>query len=69
MQELLAMPAGPDKIARMTALYDEIGVRQVAEEAIAEHTQAALQLLETMPQNEATESLRALANKLENRKS
>jgi geranylgeranyl diphosphate synthase type II len=69
MQELLGMPAGPDKIARMTALYDEIGVRQVAEEAIAEHTQAALRLLETMPQNEATESLRALANKLENRKS
>jgi geranylgeranyl diphosphate synthase type II len=69
MQELLAMPAGPDKIARMTALYDEIGVRQVAEEAIAEHTRAALRLLETMPQNEATESLRALANKLENRKS
>ncbi len=69
MAEVMAMPAGADKIALMTALYDEIGVRQVAEEAIAAHTREALQLLETMPQNEATESLRALANKLVNRKS
>jgi geranylgeranyl pyrophosphate synthase len=48
-------------------LYDELGVRRAAEEAIAHHTREALRLLETLPQNEASERLRALAERLSTR--
>ena len=48
--------------------YERLGVRQVAEEAIAEHTTSALNCLKNMPVNEATEALCLLAQKLRSRK-
>lgn len=48
--------------------YERLGVRQVAEEAIAEHTTSALNCLKNMPVNEATEALCLLAQKLQSRK-
>jgi len=65
----LSQLPGQEKIAGVTALYNEIGVRAMAEEAIERHTREALRLMDTLPQNEATNALRQLANKLENRKS
>lgn len=56
-----------EKIVGVTALYNQLGVRRIAEQAIADHTRRALQLLDMLPQNEASLELRALANKLENR--
>ena len=58
-----------EKIAAVTALYDRLGVRAEAESVMEEHTAFALKQLETLPQNEATERLRQLAERLVNRKS
>ena len=58
-----------EKIAAVTALYDRLGVRTDAESVMEEHTAFALKQLEALPQNEATASLRQLAEKLVNRKS
>ncbi len=58
-----------EKIAAVTALYDRLGARAEAESVMEEHTAFALKQLETLPQNEATERLRQLAEKLVNRKS
>ena len=58
-----------DKIRAVTALYDRIGVRPVCERVVEEYTNKALEYLQPLPQNEATEVLRALAEKLISRKS
>ena len=57
-----------DKIAAVTAIYDRVGVRQAAEAIMEEHTAQALAILNRLPQNAACEQLRALADKLANRK-
>lgn len=57
-----------EKIAAVTDLYTRLGVREVCEEVMAEHTHEALRLLDTLPQNNATNHLRALAEKLMKRK-
>lgn len=57
-----------EKIAAVTDIYTRLGVREVCEQVMAEHTHEALRLLETLPQNEATEQLRALAEKLMKRR-
>lgn len=57
-----------EKIAAVTDLYTQLGVREVCERVMAEHTHEALRLLETLPQNEATNQLRALAEKLMKRR-
>jgi len=53
-----------EKIQAVTAIYDQLGVRAMAEEAIAEHTQEAIRHLDSLPQNEACEQLRTLAQDL-----
>ena len=58
-----------EKIAAVTALYNRLGVREDAEAVMEEHTAIALQQLESLPQNEACEQLRVLAEKLITRKS
>ena len=58
-----------EKIAAVTTIYNRLGVRQVCESAMEQHTAYALAQLDTLPQNEATEQLRTLAAKLSNRKS
>ena len=57
-----------EKIAAVTDLYTQLGVREVCERVMAEHTHEALRLLETLPQNEATDQLHALAEKLMKRR-
>ena len=58
-----------EKIRAVTAVYDRLQVRKACEQVMAEHTQKALDILDTLPQNEATEQLRKIAEKLVNRKS
>ena len=56
-----------EKIAAVTAIYDRLGVRKAGEQAMEEHTSFALQQLNQLPQNQATDRLRALAEKLATR--
>ena len=53
-----------EKIAAVTAIYDRLGVRKAGEQAMEKHTSFALQQLNQLPQNKATDRLRALAEKL-----
>lgn len=57
-------PVPAEKIAAVTALYTRLGVREVCEQIMLEHTHEALALLSTLPQGPAAEALRALAEKL-----
>ena len=57
------------KIAAVTAIYDRLGVKQKAEHEIERQTSIALQHLALLPQNEACERLRELAERLVTRKS
>ena len=57
-----------EKIAAVTAIYDRLGVRKAGEQAMEEHTSFALQQLNQLPQNQATDQLRELAEKLVTRK-
>lgn len=57
-----------EKIAAVTALYNRLGVREAAETVMEQHTALALAQLDRLPQNEATARLRALAEKLAERK-
>lgn len=68
-QWLLVSDRDREKIAAVTTLYTRLGVREAAEAAIEKHTAEALQQLERLPQNSATEQLRQLAEKLVNRTS
>ena len=56
-----------EKIAAVTAIYDRLGVRKAGEQAMEEHTSFALQQLNQLPQNKATDQLRELAEKLATR--
>lgn len=58
-----------EKIAAITAIYTQLGVRESCTAIMEQHTEQALAALDLLPQNEATEALRALAGKLLNRKS
>lgn len=57
-----------DKIAAVKELFDQLNVRAACEAVVQDYTQKALQILDTLPQNAATEQLRQLANKLNTRK-
>lgn len=56
-----------EKIAAVTAIYNEIGVREMLEAEMQRYTQKALEALSQL--SVAAEPLRALADKLSNRKS
>ena len=56
-----------EKIAAVTAVYNEIGVRSACEKVVNEYTTRALEMLQALPQNSATEQLRGLADKLHKR--
>lgn len=58
-----------EKIAKVRATYDRLGVRDICEKVVEEYTNKALSILATLPQNEATEQLSQLANKLNTRNS
>ena len=57
-----------EKIASVKALYEQVGTRIKCEEAVEQYTTQALHLLNQLPQNQATEQLRQLTNKLNTRK-
>ena len=56
-----------ENIAAVTAIYNEIGVRSACEKVVNEYTTRALEMLQALPQNSATEQLRGLADKLHKR--
>ena len=69
LQWLMTTDRNEEKIAGVTALYTRLGVREACETIMEEHTAEALAQLDKLPQNNATENLRVLAEQLANRKS
>ena len=57
-----------EKIAAVKAIFEQLRVREACEAVVAQYTQTALEILDTQPQNTATDQLRQLANKLTTRK-
>lgn len=69
LQWLLITDRNEEKIAGVRAIYDRLCVRTAAETVIEQHTAEALAQLDKLPQNNATDQLRVLAEKLVTRKS
>ena len=69
LEWLLVSDRDAEKIAAVTAIYTRLGVREVSESVMEEHTAQALAQLDKLPQNDATERLRVLAEQLVTRKS
>ena len=57
-----------EKIAAVKEIFEQLGVRERCEKVVEEYTQTALDILDKLPQNEATEQLRKLAGKLNARR-
>ena len=68
LEWLLVNDRDEQKIAGVRAVYDRLGVREACEAVMEEHTAQALAQLDKLPQNEATEMLRQLAEQLSTRK-
>ena len=66
---MMATDRDEEKIAAVTEIYNKLGVREAGEVVMEEHTAIALEQLDKLPQNDATETLRELAEKLATRKS
>jgi geranylgeranyl diphosphate synthase type II len=58
-----------EKIAAVKEIFEQLGVRERCEKVVEDYTQKALDILDKLPQNQATEQLRKLADKLNNRNS
>ena len=56
-----------EKIAAVKEIFEHLGVRAACEKVVEDYTQKALALLNQLPQNQATEQLRKLADKLNTR--
>ena len=69
LQWLMATDRYEEKIAAVRDLYTRLGVRDACETEMEQHTAVALQQLDILPQNEATNRLRNLAEELVTRKS
>ena len=57
-----------EKISAVKEIFETLGVREKCEHVVEDYTLKALELLSTLPQNQATEQLRQLANRLNTRK-
>ena len=57
-----------EKIVAVKAIFEQLGVREACEAVVAQYTQKALEILDRLPQNAATDQLRQLASKLHARK-
>lgn len=57
------------KIDRVTSLYNRVHARERAQAAIKQHTRQALGLLESLPENEAKQTIIRLTEQLVNRQS
>ena len=68
LEWLLVTDRNEEKIAAVKTIYDRLGVRNAGEAELEKHTALALEQLDRLPQNEATESLRELAEQLATRK-
>ena len=69
LERWLQIQDKPDeKIQAVTDIYTRTGAREVCETVMQLHTHEALSQLDTLPQNDATEQLRKLAEKLAIRK-
>jgi geranylgeranyl diphosphate synthase type II len=64
LQWLMATDRNEEKIAAVTEIYNQLGVREAGESVMEEHTSLALAQLDKLPQNDATERLRELAERL-----
>lgn len=58
-----------EKIAAVKKIFEQLGAREQCEKVVEDYTQKALDRLDKLPQNQATELLRKLADKLNNRNS
>lgn len=56
-----------EKIAVVKEIFEQLDVRAACEKVVEDYTQKALALLNQLPQNQATEQLRKLADKLNTR--
>ena len=57
-----------EKIAAVKEIFEQSDVRTACEKVVENYTHTALALLDQLPQNQATEQLRKLADKLNTRK-
>ena len=69
LEWLLVNDRKEEKIKGIRAIYDRLNVRETCEAVMEEHTAQALAQLDKLPQNNATEKLRELAEQLATRKS
>ena len=69
LEWLMSTDRDEEKIAGVTAIYNRLGVREAGESVMEDHTSQALAQLDRLPQNDATEVLRDLAEQLATRKS
>ena len=69
LQWLMTTDQDEAKIAAVTEIYNRLGIREKCEAVMEEHTSLALVQLDRLPQNDATDRLRVLAEQLATRKS
>lgn len=69
LQWMMATDRDVEKIAAVTKIFTRLGVREASEAVMEEQTALALAQLDKLPQNDATETLRELAERLATRKS
>lgn len=69
LQWMMATDRDTEKIAAVTKIFTRLGVREASEAVMEEQTALALAQLDKLPQNDATETLRELAERLATRKS
>ena len=69
LQWMMATDRNEEKIIAITGIYNRLGVREACEVMMEQHTAQALAQLDKLPQNDATERLRLLAEQLATRKS
>ncbi len=69
LQWMMATDRDAEKIAAVTKIFTRLGVREASEAVMEEQTALALAQLDKLPQNDATETLRELAERLATRKS
>lgn len=69
LQWLMTTDNNTEKIAGVTEIYDRLGIKDVCETEMEQHTAVALQYLDKLPQNEASHRLRIMAEQLVTRKS
>ena len=67
LQWMMATDCNEKKIAAVTEIYNRLGVREKCEDIMEQETSKALEQLDKLPQNEATERLRNMAEQLTTR--